>query len=102
MKKRLNFIFFILMTVLLLAVPFTANATAADVYYDLGDGFKLYIGALVCKIADCLHTGEASDWYNYSITSENVAGDSGLGQTLVVASRRFFNFSWRHGSHWCS
>jgi len=58
---------------------------ADDVYYDLGDDSRLYISALVCKVANCILEGESSDWYNYSTTSENISGDGGLGQTLVVS-----------------
>jgi len=84
MKKFLASSFFVVLVSLLVITPIKALA-ADDVYYDLGDDSRLYIGALVCKVANCLLEGEASDWYNYSTTSENVAGNGGLGQTLVVS-----------------
>jgi hypothetical protein len=85
MKKYLGLVSFFLVFSLLIMAPTRASATAADVYYDLGGGSKLYIGALVCKIADCINAGESTDWKDYSTTSENVAGDAGSGDTLVVA-----------------
>lgn len=83
MKNRLGLISFVTLFTLLFAVP-AATKAADDVYYDLGDGSKLYIVAEVCKITDCINTGAVSDWYDYSTTSENIEGDAGSGQTLVV------------------
>jgi len=68
----------------LLIIPSAANA-ADDVYYDLGGGSKLYIVATVCKVADCINEGEPTDWKDYSTTSENIEGDAGAGDTLIVA-----------------
>jgi hypothetical protein len=45
---------------------------------------KLLIGAQVCKIQNCLVSGGANDWYNYSMTSSTEEGDSGQGKTLVA------------------
>jgi len=84
MKKMLGSFVFVVLVFLLLAVPDTAKATA-DVYYDLGGGSKLYIVATVCKITDCINVGTTTDWKDYSTTSENITGDAGLGDTLVVA-----------------
>jgi len=84
MKKFLVSLFSIALVFSFLIIP-TNSLAADDVYYDLGSSSKLYIGALVCKIANCIAVGESSDWYNYSTTSENVAGEAGSGQTLVVS-----------------
>lgn len=84
MKKILISLFSFAFCSLFFAVPVRSFATE-DVYFDLGDGSKLYIAALVCKVPNCISEGESTDWYNYSNTSENVAGDSGQGQTLVVS-----------------
>jgi hypothetical protein len=91
MKKFLVSLFSTVMISLFLITPIDSLA-ADDVYYDLGDDSKLYIGALVCKIANCITEGESSDWYNYSTTSENVAGDAGLAQTLVVSPGNTLTF----------
>jgi hypothetical protein len=45
---------------------------------------KLLIGAQVCKIQNCLISGGADDWYNYSMTSSTEEGNSGQGKTLVA------------------
>jgi hypothetical protein len=83
--KKLSKLFVIAMSIsLMFAIPATTRA-ADDVYYDLGGGSKLYIIAQVCKIADCITSGETTVWKDYSTTSENVLGDAGSGDTLVVA-----------------
>lgn len=87
MKKRSGLVCFLVAMSLLFVPPTTTLASDDDVYFDLsGDPLsKLYIEADVCKIDDCINVGAVSDWYNYSITSENVEGDMGAGQTLVVS-----------------
>lgn len=83
MKKSL-FSLFVVVVSMFLILPSSARANP-DVYYDLGDGSKLYIVATVCKVADCINTGAPTDWKDYSTTSENVVGDAGSAQTLVVS-----------------
>jgi hypothetical protein len=83
MKKLLGSFVIAMSIFLVFAAPTTTKA-ADDVYYDLGSGSKLYIVAEVCKIANCVGVGATTDWYDYSTTSENVTGDAGSGQILVV------------------
>lgn len=83
MKKVFGLFVSLVLISLLLLAPASAKATA-DVYYDLGSDVKLYIIAEVCKVPNCVTAGIPTDWYNYSTTSENVDGNSGAGQTLVV------------------
>jgi hypothetical protein len=84
MKKLLKLSLIALLSSLFFAQP-AVTLAADDVYYDLGGESKLYIVAMVCKIADCINVGTATDWKDYSTTSENIAGDAGAGDTLVVA-----------------
>ena len=84
MKKWLNAIYLSLVLSLVFIMPMPANA-ADDVYYDLGEGFRLYIAAEVCKVPGCITSSDDTVWKDYSTTSVNVAGDGGSGETLVVA-----------------
>lgn len=65
-------------------IPIISRA-ADDVYYDVAGVGHLYIKAEACKVANCIDTGTASDWYNYSTTSENIVGEGGDGKTLIVS-----------------
>ncbi len=60
-------------------------AMAADPGYDLLSGGTLNIKAQVCKITNCLTTGAASDWMNYSTISANPASSGGDAETLTVS-----------------
>jgi len=83
MKKLLRSFVVVMLISLLFAIP--VSTKAADIYYDLGSEAKLYIVAQVCKIADCITSEETTVWKDYSTTSENIIGDAGAGDTLVVA-----------------
>ena len=84
MTKLLKLFVLMITMATVFAIP-TSIMAADDVYYDIGDGSKLYITAQVCKIADCITSEDDSVWKDYSTTSENIAGDAGSGDTLVVA-----------------
>lgn len=91
MTKLFKLFVLMITMVTVFAIPASTRA-ADDVYHDLGGGAKLYIFAQVCKIADCITSDDDSVWKDYSTTSENIAGDAGSGDTLVVAPGDILTF----------
>lgn len=83
--KKMYFLWVAMLSlVAILLDPAGASAIPA-IYYDLGDGNELYIGALVCKIDDCLTNGEETDWKNYSDISASPEATGGNGNTLTAS-----------------